>query len=175
MQTIIESLNDKLRKQINIKSVVISSTILLASVAAIILTNRHLSDTTSALYMAAITVSIVLFIWSLIKLLVSNKHWVFATTKSPIKSYMLFFKTDKLDNLIVDIEARNFEKLAEMAGDRNAGARLDVVISKDCNFAACQIMKYVPYHYEQVTEVVEIPREKLELFTDRIQSILKIQ
>lgn len=171
METITEKLGDKIVKTIDIKSVIYSSITLLAAILMMVAVTATGVDPTAWLYMTAMTLGVTLGGIAIVKLIFRNKSWIYLPTKSPIKAYQLFFQSEHFEQLSTLIRNGDFAALAQTAAHQNSGIRLDVVFSGDGNFSACVLSKYVPYSYEPVDNVYELPSDHIAPFNKMVKAI----
>lgn len=171
MNTITDTTTGTLAKQRDIQRTIVNSILLLAFATLALISSSIAPNTDSWLYLTLITVGVVGVGVVIALILFSCKSLLYTPTKSPVKQYSLFFKTDELSNLMYSIETNNMDGMSKLVGDRNSGIRLDVAISKDRKFAACQIMKYVPYNYEATSVVYTIPVEYVSRFSKLVAEL----
>lgn len=152
-----------------IKKVSVSILAIIAGVALITTTQVSIEDSASSTYMAMMTLGVILTLVYIIKLFWSSKEIVYVPTKSPIKNYSVYFKTGDIDSLMSAIQSGNIEKLNHSIDANKAGLRMDVVVSKDQNFAACQLYRYIPHNYQPASIVYNIPNEHLNQFCPFVQ------
>lgn len=164
MNAILEATSEELSKKRSAASIRVLISLAIFSLILIIATIIAIPDKKSVLYLGMITVGILGLAIFLIKLLSSNGDLVYIKTGSNVKSFSLYFKPDELPNLMYAIETVNVDVFNRLFADTNSGIRLDVVLSKDDNFAACQIFKFIPYNYEPVSVVYKIQSDKLSTF-----------
>lgn len=171
MNTITDTTNGTLSKQRDIQRTIVNAILLLAFVTLALISSSISPNTDSWLYLTLITVGIVGVGVALALILFSCKSLLYTPTKSPVKQYSLYFKTDELSNLMYSIETNSIDGISKLVGDRDSGIRLDVAISKDRKFVACQIMKYVPYNYEATSVVYTIPVEHAQKFSKLVTDL----
>lgn len=171
MNTILEAASDELSKKRSAGSIKVLVSLAIFSLILIIVTITAIPDKKSVLYLGMITIGIIGLIIFLIKLLNSKEDLIYVKTGSDIKKFSLYFKPDELPNLMYAIETVNVSIFKRLFADNNSGIRLDVVLSKDDKFAACQIFKFIPYTYEPASVVYKIPSDKLTDFCSCMKNL----
>ncbi|MEG2760859.1 MAG: hypothetical protein RR921_05945, partial [Mucinivorans sp.] len=129
------------------KTLSLNLLILIASITLTFSAGLIIPDATSALYLVTVTIGVVVAIIFAIKLVSGSKKLVYTPTGSLAQEHSVFFKSDELEKLMYAIETSNTQNLKTILSPNNSGVRLDIIDSADGKFAACQIMKYVPYYY----------------------------
>lgn len=167
MKTILEALSEVLAKKRDPKNIILSIIALIISIVAIYVATTIIEDTTSVAYLTVMTIGIVGCGIFSIKLIIGGRMLVYQPTNSPIDLYSIFFNTEELNNLSRAIEVGNTAYIKKNKSENNnAGIRLDIAVTRDQKFAACQICKYIPYNYEPVTDVILIPESNCAAFTN---------
>ncbi|MBR6496393.1 MAG: hypothetical protein IKT28_04705 [Rikenellaceae bacterium] len=101
------------------------------------------------------------------------REYIYSKTNSPLNKHSLHFEISDTTRLRSNLEARNFKAVKEYKSRANSGgARLDVVFSKDGEYAAYRLFVYVPHTYEPVTEVVELETENAADFVQVVKSCI---
>ncbi len=144
------AINIPIVKRKNSKSVITSIGLILSGIAFYIFSTT-IHDTTSSLYMFCAVSGFSLLFIGLLRLFVGGKETVYLPTKSPVKSYALYFESLSGDELVRLIEQGRFDEIRTARRKESGPVRLDVQRSRDDCFIALQVMQYVPYTYENVS------------------------
>ena len=145
--TILES---QIAKRKSSKAVITGVCLILLGIALYILsTTMH--DTTSSLYMVCVVGGFAAVFVGALKLFVGGKETIYLPTKSPVKSYTLYFEALSGDELVRLIEQGKFDELRAARRKESGPVRIDIQRSKDDRFVALQVLQYVPYTYENVS------------------------
>lgn len=175
MEKIIESSMDVVTKQKNIKKLLYAGLGIVFGIALICIATFGIADKKSGMYLLLITFGIMALVAFVAMLFLNKGQLIYTPTKSEIRAYEIFFKSEALHNLLQAIEAGNISSLYRMVGEDGQGIRLNVLLSKDNSFAACQLYKYVPYQYEPASEVYKIMDGRVSEFCQCVREIDKKQ
>lgn len=168
-QTILAAHSEVIKKQINYKKATVSFLLCLMGVSIMYMAATMIKDTKGALYMFTMVMGGALALFFIARMLFSSREFMYSPTQSEIKDFTVYFKSDELQNLMYAIETGStsiFKRIAD--NNANTGVRLDVLLSNDYQFAACQIYKYVPYNYEAASVVYTIQDGSREKFCKSI-------
>lgn len=172
MDAIIETHNESLVKKHDTKRTISSLLILVLGAAMLITAILTMQETTSAIYLTLVTFGVVFILFAVIRILSAGKQVIYKPTGSEVRKHAVYFKSDEVQKLIYSIETANFAILPSILGDNNSGVRLDVYMSRDGKYAACQVFKYIPYNYEAASTVYCIEDKNRGSFCDQIKSLL---
>lgn len=139
---------------------VVTAVILCLLGAALFGFSYTIADHTSSLYMTCSVGGIGLLVVGLLKLAFGGRETVYLPTKSPVRSYAIYFESLASDALVNLIEQGRFDEIRDARRKESGPVRLDVQRSKDGRYVALQVMQYVPYAYETVSGTYCIPEEK---------------
>ena len=78
---------------------------------------------------------------------------VYTPTGSVVSMGSYYSETDVLPLLQQLIENKNFDQATRVTFKPSGNGRLDYMVSKDGQFAAVQLFRFVPYTYEPVSEI----------------------
>lgn len=144
------TIESQIAKRKSSKAVIAGLILILLGIALYILSTT-IHDTTSSLYMVCAVGGFAAVIVGALKLFVGGKETIYLPTKSPVKSYTLYFEALSGDELVRLIEQGKFDEIRAAKRKESGPVRLDVRRSKDDRFVALQVMQYVPYAYENVS------------------------
>lgn len=164
MKSILETLSGDLAKKRSSKNIIYTSLGLLASVGFIVAAALFILDKTSTVYLLLMTIGVVGVITFSVKLCLGCRELIYLPTKSRVKDFSIYIETDEMHRLMYALETADTSLMTQIRSPKESGLRLDVVLSSDNKFAACQIFKYVPYNYEAVSTVYRIADNHLSQF-----------
>lgn len=145
-----------IKKIKNKKHSIYSILIALFGVILFIVTPLFIADNTSASYLLLITLAVVLIVFGIVRFAFGGNEYIYTQTKSKLEQVSLFFKPGESQSLMYAIETGNFDSIHKLQGQENSGLRLDMLISKDKQFATCQIFAWIPYNYQAVSTVYKL-------------------
>lgn len=67
------------------------------------------------------------------------------------------------------LEEKTFDGKAGVLPKKDGGVRMDYMVSQDGNFAAVQLLKYVPYAYEPASSVLHYTGEEASAFVNALR------
>ena len=145
--------NSNVQQVMCTKSVALSIIFALVGLGIIVLSS-FIEDKSSATYMGANTLAIVLIIIGFYRLLFRRNQLVYKPTSTALVNGSFYFDTkhmERLKGVVVSNESADYT-LFEFV--KSGNARLDYMVSKDSKFLALQLFQYVPYTFEPACEVV---------------------
>lgn len=168
LQEDIENVTNKdVVKQTRISGV--ATIILIVSVACAI-GGMGFEDPNSSMPTLLFSVSALLFLSGIVKLLLDRSCYIFKPTKSRLKTMTMYFDVHESDNLQDCMEMKRFEDLKKMKREKDTGVKMEMMVADDQKFAAVQISEYIPYTYEAVTPVMCYYGEEVRM----LSSCLKV-
>ena len=132
------------------KAVAISALLIVAGVVLYLLSD-NITDNTGSLYMACIAGSFALVVIGLLRICFGDKATLYLPTKSPVRTYRLYFEGTTHTNTLTHNKQNNLRHTAAARRKESGPVRLDIQRSKDDRFIARQVMQFVPYAYENVS------------------------
>lgn len=144
------TIESQIAKRRSSKAVITGVCLILLGIAFYILSTT-IQDTTSSLYMICAVGGFAALIVGVLKLFVGGKETIYLPTKSPVKSYTLYFEALSGDELVRLIEQGKFDDIRAARRKESGPVRLDIQRSRDDRFIALQVLQYVPYTYENVS------------------------
>lgn len=170
-QTILSSHSEVIKKQINYKKATVSFLLCLMGVSIVFMASSMFKDSKGALYMSTVVLGGAMALFFVARMLFSSREFMYSPTQSEIKDFTVYFKSDELQNLMYAIETGSTSIFNRIADSNNTGVRLDVLLSEDHQFAACQIYKYVPYSYEAASVVYTIKDSSRDKFCRSVKEL----
>ncbi len=131
---------------------------------------KAIGDPNSALPTFLYTAAVCLLLVGVVKFFTGNKVYVFLPAGSNLKKERVYFDAKERQPLFDSIEDRRFESLKRLKRLANTGIRLDVLYAGNREFAAVQLLEYVPYTYETATPVICYYGEEARKFIDNLHA-----
>lgn len=172
MNPIISNFGAVISSKRSSKKLIFNGLFTLISASIIIFAGTLISDHTSAAYISLFSVGCAGVLFFGIKLILGGSRSVYLPTGSRIKECSVYIKSDAMDKLIGSIAASDVNTLMHLASGSPSSIRLDVIVSNDCQFAACQAYKYIPHNFEAASEIYRIDESKIEDFYLGIKHML---
>ena len=139
-------------KHTSLQSILLSIAIALVGIVFIYFSLDH-HQKSSTLSMTLLTVGAILILVSLYRFFWKSAEMVYTPTGSVVSMGSYYSETDVLPLLQQLIENKNFDQAARVSFKPSGNGRLDYMVSKDGQFAAVQLFRFVPYTYEPVSEI----------------------
>lgn len=79
---------------------------------------------------------------------------MYLPTKSRLKLHTLYFDVHASDDVQSCLQMKRFDELANLKQQKDNGVKLEAMFSVDSEFAAVQVLEYVPYTFEAITPVM---------------------
>ena len=152
VETLFSTKHPQLDKHISVKQILVSSLIALVGVVGIVL-SCVVDESDSTLCMALLTVGILLMLFALYRFFTKRYETVYKATGSEVRSGTLYMDAVELQNLQRMMEKNDFSASSRLAFKEGGNGRLDYLVSKDKKFVATQLLQFVPYSYEAVSDV----------------------
>lgn len=135
-------------KRLNVKILVLTITMVIISGVALIL--KDYSTTVIVLIAAAL-----IFFFK-------RKHEVYTVTGSTVKRESYFFDRESKSALESVLHGELGDNSLIMYFSDNGSGRLDVIMTKDENYAVATIFHYIPHRYEQDSDPIEYTGPKVK-------------
>ena len=151
-EPLFSSTHAHLDKCISAKQIIISSLIAIGGVGSILL-SLTLGESNSTFSMLFLTIGIILILFSLYRFFTKIHTTVYKPTGSEVRSDSLYMDTVELQSLQKMMEKNDFSLSSRLVFKEGGNGRLDYLVSKDGKFVAAQLLHFVPYSYEVVSDV----------------------
>ena len=151
-EPLFSSTHAHLDKCISAKQIIISSLIAICGVGSILL-SLTLGESNSTFSMLFLTIGIILILFSLYRFFTKIHTTVYKPTGSEVRSDSLYMDTVELQSLQKMMEKNDFSLSSRLVFKEGGNGRLDYLVSKDGKFVAAQLLHFVPYSYEVVSDV----------------------
>jgi hypothetical protein len=142
--------------------------ILLLLLAAAMLATPVLFGNQTVSY-AMIFIGILISCFGLYKIFWQSKCLLYSDTKSIIRRHDYYYGAEDFANIKTAFEEKNVEGLSKLKSHDDGNVRMRVMSSKDCQYAAAQIFRYVPYDYKAESDVVVWRGKEAERFIKAIR------
>ena len=152
VETLFSTKHPQLDKHISVKQILVSSLIALVGVVGVVL-SCVVDESDSTLCMALLTVGILLMLFALYRFFTKRYETVYKATGSEVRSGTLYMDAVELQNLQRMMEKNDFSLSSRLVFKEGGNGRLDYLVSKDGKFVAAQLLHFVPYSYEVVSDV----------------------
>lgn len=106
----------------------------------------------SAWFFACGCIGMLLIIWGGTKLCCDTKH--LAYHNSTLSGHVVYLANGTTRDAMHAIEQQDWEALAKLVTPTESGTKIELVVSADRQFARCQVLTYVPYQFEPVSDVL---------------------
>ena len=113
----------------------------------------YFEDPNSAMPSLLITLSAIFIIGGIIKLVISHTVYIYKPTKSLLKLKTIYFPNNSCDELQNCLSSNRFDEISSIKQEKNHGLKLEVLVSKDKQFIAVQILQYIPYNFEPISPI----------------------
>lgn len=148
----IENINSKeIAKQTNISIVAI--VVMVVGIALGVL-GILFDDPNSSMPTFLFTLAALLVFGGLVKLLVSRTCYVYLPTKSRLALSKYYFDVHAGDEVQNCLQMKRFDDLSRIKREKDNGVKVEAMLAADGQFAAIQVLEYVPYSFEAVTPVM---------------------
>ena len=151
-ETLFSSKHIHLDKRVSIKQILISSILALCGGGGILFSMND-SNSDSSLSMALLSVGVILVIVAFYRFFTKNYEVVYKPTGSEVRSGSLYMDTVELQTLQQMMKKNDFSASSKLVFKEGGNGRLDYLVSKDKKFVATQLLQFVPYSYEAVSDV----------------------
>ena len=149
--TLFSASHPHLYKQISVYQLLLSSAVALSGVASIIL-STVLGEDGDSLSMMLLTLGVVLLLIAVYRFFWHSYETVYRPTGSAIRSGSLYMDSAELQRIRQLMEKNDFSTPSYVTYKEGGNGRLDYLMSKDGRFVAVQLLHFVPYSYEPVSD-----------------------
>ena len=103
--------------------------------------------------MAFLIGGIILLLFALYRFFTKSQEVVYKPTGSEVRLGSLYMDTVELQNLQLMMKNNDFSRSSRLTFKEGGNGRLDYLASKDGRFLAAQLLQFVPYTYEVISDV----------------------
>jgi len=106
-----------------------------------------------SMFFSQYIIGAILISLGLIILVVKYRRTIYEKTGSPIKFYSKFFEKANLVQIEKILSEESFKDANPIKFDNDGNAKIEYISSEDKQFAAIQVLEYVPFTYEPYTSI----------------------
>ena len=167
-ETLFSAAHPDIKKITNISALILS--LLFCAVGLCLLFfSSTVEDSSSASGPVLLVGGIAFLVAGGIRLMIRKRSLIYVPTGSLVKKGSCFFDAGDLSVLGRLLEEKTFDGKAEVLPKKDGGVRMDYMVSQDGNFAAVQLLKYVPYAYEPASSVLHYTGEEASAFVNALR------
>lgn len=121
---------------------------------AMLIAGAAFEDPNSSLPSTLFIVGAVILLAGIIKFFVSRSCYVYLPTKSRLKLHTVYYDVKVSDDVQNGLSMKRFDDLTRLQQQKDNGVKVETMLSADGEFAATQVLEYVPYTFEAITPVM---------------------
>lgn len=140
-----------LHKHTSVYQILLTSIIALGGIIAIVFALQS-DESDSTLCMSMLTLGVLLLLFSIYRFSWKCTETVYQPTGSVVQRGTLYMDTVELQRVQDMIEKNDFSDSFHSSFKGSGNGRMDYMISQDGRFCAIQLLCFVPYTYEPVTD-----------------------
>lgn len=156
----------------NTKAIILALVILGIGIIGLLYAKKTFTDTTTPMYMFTTLSAYTVILIGVVKLIFFSSQLKYRASGAEVTKHSMYFKKEELNRILYAIETKDIALLRKIDAEEESGVRIDLFISKDCEFAACQVFDYIPYKYQAVSPVHRLDRSSgtalLEMIKNRL-------
>ena len=107
-------------------------------------------------------VSATCLIIGIAQLAFGGKAYIYTPTNSKVYGRVFFCTSGKGQETISAIKSKNWAQLEKLIANNESGVKLEFVTSKDRQFARCQVLTFIPYNFEPLSDIITLSGEEME-------------
>lgn len=107
-------------------------------------------------------VSATCLIIGIAQLAFGGKAYIYTPTNSKVYGRVFFCTSGKGQETISAIKSKNWAQLEKLIAHNESGVKLEFVTSKDRQFARCQVLTFIPYNFEPLSDIMTLSAEEME-------------
>lgn len=150
--TSLSTLHPQLSKHTSVLSILVSCLIGLSGIVSVTVSVVQ-DDSDTTLSMVLLALGTILILLALYRLFWKSTEMVYMPTGSVVSEGSCYMDSGDLPEMTHLMENKDFKLSSRMSFKQSGNGRLDYLISKDRQFAAVQLFRFVPYMYEPATQV----------------------
>ena len=140
-----------LERKTNVPALVIGN---IACVVGIVLFFIQKMCASTILAYALIFIGIVLVCYGAFQIIWQSKKWFYTPTDSIISCHDYYYGADDFATLKQSLESKNLNGIRKMKAQCDGNVRMRVIRSKDNQFAAAQVFRYVPFEFRPESKIM---------------------
>ena len=98
----------------------------------------------------------------IVQLAFGGKAYIYTPTNSKLHGRVFFCTSGKGQETISAIKSKNWAQLEKLIAHNESGVKLEFVTSKDRQFARCQVLTFIPYNFEPLSDIMTLSAEEME-------------
>jgi len=149
------------------KSLIFAIILLLIGIICIPIIMMLPLETKGSLSVFLAVISGTAIIFAILQVCFGGKTYIYNPTNSQIQGRAFFCTSGKGQEVIHAIQTENWVLLQKLITPNESSVKLELIASKDKQMACCQILTFIPYSFEPLSDV-------LPLSPEAIAEILKI-
>ena len=167
-ETLFSAAHPDIKKITNISALILSL-LFFSFFLCLLFFSSKVEDSSSASGPVLLVGGIAFLVAGGIRLMIRKRSLIYVPTGSLVKKGSCFFDAGDLSVLRRMLEEKTFDGKAEVLPKKDGGVRMDYMVSQDGNFAAVQLLKYVPYAYEPASSVFHYTGEEASAFVNALR------
>ena len=112
-----------------------------------------------------------LAVLGLVMIFSGKKKYVLKSTDQKIKKNEVFFDESSVSSLTKMFDTHNFENLSKIQSVDNTGVKIEYLTTSDGNYFSMVLLKYVPYNFEPISDVIKYQNEDAKKMRDCLKDI----
>ncbi len=112
-------------------------------------------ESNSSLFLTAACISAVLVIWGCVNLVCDNKRLVYKN-QSQLHGHAIYIVSGSGQEAIRAIKEKKWKELSKLVSPYESSAKIELVVSTDLQFARCQVLTYIPYEFQPLSDVIHL-------------------
>lgn len=144
-------------KNINVKAICVGALLIIVGVAMFVAMRALKCENNTATFFALGCGAIVFVVWGCLHLGYNCRQ--LCHNKSALHGHVIYILSGSGKEAIRHIENQDWEALAKVVSPSESNIKIDLVVSADKQFARCQVLTYIPYQFEPLSEVITLSPE----------------
>src|SRR5574344_1318009 len=159
--TLISGEEQNISKKISVKSIVSGSILLLVGGALFAAIELMKWESDSATFLSLGCAAIFFLVWGCVKLFSGKKTYFYSN--SELHEYSCYLVSGSAQEAIRQIESQKLDSFSKLITSNESNLKLEFLVSKDNQFARCQVLTYIPYQFEPMCDAVSLSPENAEV------------
>jgi len=144
------------------KSLLFAIILLLIGIICIPIIVMLPQETKDAFSISLVVLSGTSIIIAILELCFGRKTYIYKPTNSQIHGRVFFCTSGKGQEAIRAIQTENWTLLQKLMTPNESSVKLEFIASKDRKMAYCQILTFIPYSFEPLSDVLPLSPEAIE-------------
>lgn len=151
---------NNISKKICVKSVCMSALLIAIGIGLFVAMRLLKCESNTAAFFALGCGAIIFVVWGCINLCCRTQKM--CHNKSTLSGRVIYISSGAGQEAIRHIENQDWESLAKVISHHESNIKIDLVVSADKQFARCQVLTYIPYQFEPLSDVIILTPEGAE-------------